>query len=81
MPISINGSIRNFRAKEKESYKWQLSAERSQYCFSAGQARMVTHIGDLQSDLYEEFATIPDTQNHLLVSFRQNRQEVSLYNI
>ncbi|MBO1346499.1 MAG: hypothetical protein EBE86_003415 [Hormoscilla sp. GUM202] len=65
--------------------KWLLSAERSQYCFSAGQARMVTHIGDLQSDLYEEFATIPDTQNHLLVSSRQNRrllgQEVSLYNI
>jgi len=35
---------------------------------------MVTHIGDLQSDLYEEFATIPDTQNHLLVSSRQNRR-------
>lgn len=68
---------------EKESYKWLLSAERSQYCFSAGQAPMVTHIGDLQSDLYEEFATIPDAQNHLLVTSRQNRrllgQKTSLY--
>ena len=70
--------------EEKESYKWLLSAQRSQYCFSAGQARLVSHIGDRESDLYEEFATVPDAHNQLLVRSRQDRrllgQQKSLYN-
>ena len=44
---------------------------------------MVTHIGDRESDLYEEWATVPDGYNHLLVRVRQDRrlfdQEQSLY--
>jgi hypothetical protein len=32
--------------EQKESYKWLASAERSQRCFEAGDARLVTHIGD-----------------------------------
>ncbi len=27
---------------------------------------MVTHIGDHESDLYEEWATVPDEYNHLI---------------
>lgn len=69
--------------EQKESYKWLASAERSQRCFQAGGAKMVTHIGDRESDLYEEWATVPDGYNHVLVRVRQDRrlfnQEKSLY--
>ena len=69
--------------EEKESYKWLASAERSQRCLKAGGAKMVTHIGDRESDLYEEWATVPDEYNHLLVRVRQDRrlfnQSQSLY--
>lgn len=54
--------------EEKESYKWLASAEKSQRCLVAGGAKMVTHIGDRESDLYEEWATVPDGYNHLLGS-------------
>lgn len=69
--------------EEKESYKWLLSAERSERCFRAGGVRQVTHIGDRESDLYEEWATVPDAQNHVLVRVCQDRrlsgQTASLY--
>jgi DDE family transposase len=60
--------------EKKESYKWLASAERSQRCLSNGGARLVTHIGDRESDLYEEFATVPDQQNHVLVRACQDRR-------
>ncbi len=73
----------NLPIEEKESYKWLLSAEHSNRCLSAGGARLVTHIGDRESDLYEEWASVPDAQTHLLVRMRQNRrrlgQTASLY--
>ena len=69
--------------EEKESYKWLASAQRSQRCLNEGGAKMVTHIGDRESDLYEEWATVPDKYNHLLVRVRQDcrlfGQEKSLY--
>ena len=81
-----NKEERNYKKlpiEEKESYKWLASAEKSQRCCVAGGARMVTHIGDRESDIYEEWATIPDQYNHLLVRVRQDRrlfnQEKSLY--
>jgi hypothetical protein len=42
--------------EQKESYKWLASAERSQRCFERGEARLVTHIGDREADIYEEWA-------------------------
>lgn len=60
--------------EEKESYKWLLSAERSQRCLRAGGVRLVTHIGDRESDLYEEWATVPDAQTHVLVRVCQDRR-------
>ena len=60
--------------EKKESYKWLGSAERSQRCLTNGGARLVTHIGDRESDLYEEFATVPDRQNHVLVRVCQDRR-------
>jgi hypothetical protein len=60
--------------EEKESYKWLASAQLSQRCLKTGGARLVTHIGDRESDLYEEWATVPDEYNHLLVRVRQDRR-------
>ena len=54
----------------KESYKWLASVERSQRCLTAGGAKMVTNLGDGESDLYEEWTTVPDGYNHLLVRVR-----------
>jgi hypothetical protein len=69
--------------QHKESYKWLASALGSQRCLSAGGARMVTHIGDRECDLYEEWATVPDAQTQVLVRVRQDRrllgQPQSLY--
>jgi len=60
--------------ESKESYKWLGSAEKSIYSLDGGDARMVTHIGDRESDLYEEWATVPKQQNHhLLIRACQNR--------
>lgn len=46
----------------------------TQRCGSIGSAKMVTHIGDRESDLYEEFATVPNRDNHVLVRVRQDRR-------
>lgn len=73
----------NLPIEEKESYKWLLSAEYSNRCLRAGGAKVVTHIGDRESDLYEAWATVTEAQTHLLVRVRQNRrllnQSLSLY--
>ena len=69
--------------EEKESYKWLLSAEHSHRCLSAGGVRLVTHIGDRESDLYEEWARVPDAQTQVLVRVCRDRrlwgQDASLY--
>jgi hypothetical protein len=69
--------------EEKESYKWLKAARTSSRYFERGGARLVTHIGDRESDLYEEWASIPDAFNHLLLRVRQDRrlwgQSQSLY--
>lgn len=64
----------NLPIEEKESYKWLLSAEESNRCLDAGGVRLVTHIGDRESDLYEEWATVPSAQTHLLIRACQNRR-------
>jgi hypothetical protein len=60
--------------EEKESYKWLLSAERSRYPLMAGDAGCVTHIGDRESDIYEEWVRVPDAHTHLLVRACRNRR-------
>lgn len=71
------------KIEEKESYKWLRSASQSMPCLKAGGVKRVTHIGDRESDLYEEFATVPDAVNDLLVRVCQDRrlwnQKASLY--
>jgi hypothetical protein len=69
--------------EEKESYKWLRSVEQSQPSFRDGGAKIVTYIGDRESDIYEEWATVPNTKTHLLVRARKDRRllgkEASLY--
>jgi hypothetical protein len=58
----------------KESYKWLASAAHSQRCLQVGDAQLVTHVGDREADLYEEWATVPDRYNHVLVRVHQDRR-------
>lgn len=80
---SIKEIITHLEIEDKESYKWLLSAQQSQRCLACGGATMTTHIGDRESDLFEEFATVPDEHNHILIRACQDRrllgQSVLLY--
>lgn len=60
--------------EDKESYKWLASAQQSERCLKCGDAIMVTHIGDRESDIFEEFATVANQYNHILVRSRQDRR-------
>ena len=60
--------------EQKESYKWLDSAAQSQRCLAMGEAKLITHIGDREADLYEAWATVPDRYNHLLVRVHQDRR-------
>lgn len=57
--------------EDKESYKWLKAAKQTQECLS--QAVQITLIGDRESDVYEEWATVPDQRTHLLIRSCQNR--------
>jgi hypothetical protein len=63
-------NYQNLPIEQKESYKWLASAELRQLCLTKGGAKMVTHIGECESDLYEEWATVPDQHNHVWVRDR-----------
>lgn len=60
--------------EEKESYKWLLCAERSRYSLMDGDAVCVTHVGDRESDIYEELVRVPDAHTHLLVRSCHDRR-------
>ncbi len=60
--------------EEKESYKWLLSAERSRDHLMAGDAVCVTHVGDRESDIYEELVRVPDAHTRLLVRSCRDRR-------
>jgi hypothetical protein len=60
--------------EHKESYKWIATDERTRRCYQAGGARLVTHIGDREADLYAAWASIPDRYHHLLVRVHQDRR-------
>ncbi|MDZ8241484.1 MAG: IS4 family transposase [Nostoc sp. ChiQUE01a] len=78
-PSHADKHERNYRLlpiEKKESYKWLRSAEETQRCLSIGNAKIVTHIADRESDMYEEFATVANQDNHLLVRARIDRRLV-----
>lgn len=56
---------------EKESYRWIDCAQKSKETLP--QAQTITIVADRESDMYEEFVTVPDTRTHLLIRSKQNR--------
>jgi Transposase DDE domain len=72
-PNKTERKYKTLPIENKESYKWLAAAERSQRCFEVGGAKIVTHIGDREADIYEEWATVPDRSNHVLVRVRTDR--------
>jgi Transposase DDE domain len=72
-PNKTERKYKTLPIEKKESYKWLASAERSHRCFQVGGAKLVTHVGDREADLYEEWATVPDQSNHVLVRVRTDR--------
>lgn len=60
--------------EEKESFKWLDSTQNSQRCLEGGGCVKVTHIGDREADIYEEWVEKPGTNSEILVRARSNRK-------
>jgi len=64
-------SIKAEPIENKESYRWIESAEVAKKHLQ--KAQMVTEIADRESDIYEEFARLPDEKMHLITRSQHNR--------
>jgi hypothetical protein len=53
--------------EEKESFKWLESAMGSARCLEAGGTSLVTHMGDREADIYEEWVRVPSRGHHGLI--------------
>jgi hypothetical protein len=61
--------------EEKESYRWIETAEETKTNLS--EASMITFIADRESDIYEEWARIPDEKTHLITRACRDRKLMS----
>jgi len=57
--------------EDKESYRWLEAAQAGKQCLR--EAAMVTVVADRESDIYEEWARLPDARTHLLTRARSDR--------
>ena len=62
---------RQLPIEDRESYRWLEVAEAGKKCLSA--AVMVTIVADRESDIYEEWARLPDDRTHLLTRACRDR--------
>ena len=76
-PMAHQGKhTRNYKElpiEEKESFKWLESAAESGQCLDSGGASVVTHIGDREADIYEEWVRVPNRRTHLLIRACRDR--------
>lgn len=71
---SEGGAQRDYRSlpiEEKESHRWLIGAEQAKQAL--GQAAQVTVIADRESDIYEEWARLPDEHCALLTRASRDR--------
>lgn len=73
-PAKTPSDYKALPIEAKESVKWLRAAANSARCLSAGGAASVTHIGDRESDIYEEWATVPDEMSQVLVRVCRDRR-------
>jgi hypothetical protein len=63
---------KNQDIKEKESYRWIKSAEETKKLIDV--STIITSISDRESDMYEEFISVPDNRTHLLIRSGYDRK-------
>lgn len=63
---------KNQDINEKESYRWIKSTEETKYLID--ESTIITFISDRESDIYEEFASVPDNRTHLLIRSSYDRK-------
>ena len=68
----IERNYKQIPIDQKESIKWINAASKSKEVLS--EAKMITIVADRESDIYEEFAIIPDEKTHLLIRCCKNRK-------
>lgn len=64
--------IRYLPIEQKESYKWIAAAVRAKERLK--QAASLTFIEDRDGDIYEQFATVPDSKTHLIIRSCKQRK-------
>jgi hypothetical protein len=70
-----NRHVRDYKnqdIKEKESYRWIKSASETKKLID--DSIIITSISDRESDMFEEFVSVPDSRTHLLIRSSYDRK-------